>query len=87
MRHLLLLLLCLCCAAAAAVDAGKSYGIVVYGATPSGVMAAVAAARLGTSALLVNPVGRIGGMCSGGLSRTDVGHDPDSVIGTAASTL
>lgn len=29
-------------------------------------------------------VQRVGGMCSGGLSRTDVGHDPDAIIGGLA---
>lgn len=48
--------------------------VVVYGSTPAGVMAAVAAARQGASTLLVDPNPRVGGVCSGGLGRTDKGN-------------
>src|SRR5579864_5920459 len=59
--------------------AGQSYDVVVYGATPAGVMAAVAAARQGLSVALLEPSGHLGGMTTGGLSRTDVGDE--EVIG------
>lgn len=49
----------------------KSADVVVYGATPSGILAACSAAALGFSAMLISPNGRIGGMVTGGLSRTD----------------
>ncbi|MBI1357963.1 MAG: FAD-dependent oxidoreductase [Acidobacteria bacterium] len=45
--------------------------LLVYGATPSGVAAAVNGAREGLSVLLVQPDGHIGGLASGGLSNTD----------------
>ena len=51
----------------------KSYDLVVYGGTPAGITAAVAAARLGDSVLLLEPSYLIGGMMAGGLTKTDVG--------------
>src|SRR4051812_8723008 len=48
--------------------------VVVYGATASGVIAAVSAAREGKSVLLVEPGRHIGGMVSGGLGATDYGN-------------
>jgi hypothetical protein len=49
-----------------------SFGVVVYGATPSGIMAAYAAAREGVSVALVM-AGPVGGMCAQGLGRSDTG--------------
>lgn len=48
--------------------------VVVYGSTPGAVIAAVAAARQGARTILVDPALRVGGMCSGGLGRTDRGN-------------
>ncbi|HEX4591336.1 MAG TPA: FAD-dependent oxidoreductase, partial [Gemmataceae bacterium] len=48
--------------------------VVVYGATASGVIAAVAAAREGKSVLLFDPAYHVGGMVSGGLGATDHGR-------------
>jgi hypothetical protein len=45
--------------------------VIVYGATPSGIMAAMAARRSGASVTLLAPDGRVGGMVTGGLARTD----------------
>ncbi|HEV2768423.1 MAG TPA: FAD-dependent oxidoreductase [Acidimicrobiales bacterium] len=53
--------------------------VVVYGATGAGVTAAVAAARAGADTVLLEPGSHIGGMVSGGLGWTDVGHS--SAIG------
>lgn len=47
--------------------------IVIYGATPSGIMAAVSGARLGKSVILLEQSRWIGGTVAGGLSATDVG--------------
>ena len=47
--------------------------IVVFGATPAGVTAAVSAARAGRKVLLLEPGAWVGGMMSGGLSNTDTG--------------
>jgi hypothetical protein len=51
-----------------------SYDLVVYGGTAAGVTTAVSAAREGLRVVLLEPRDHIGGMVSGGLSRTDVGR-------------
>ncbi len=48
--------------------------ICVYGATSGGVMAAVAASRMGKSVILVEPSAHIGGLTTGGLGATDIGN-------------
>ena len=59
--------------------------IYVYGATPSGIAAAIAAAREGCSVLLIEPTDWIGGTVSGGIARTDVdeGVSKAAVVGFA----
>lgn len=54
----------------------------VYGGTSGGVAAAVQAARMGKSVVLLEPGRHLGGMTSGGLSAVDIG-DPRSVGGIA----
>ena len=56
--------------------------VVVYGGTPSGVMAAVAAARHGHTVALIDINAHVGGMVSGGLVATDTG-DRKTVGGLA----
>jgi hypothetical protein len=57
----------------AAVWGQVEYDIVVYGGTAGGVMTAVSAAREGLKAVLLEPGRHLGGMATGGLSRTDFG--------------
>ncbi|MEW6306905.1 MAG: FAD-dependent oxidoreductase [Verrucomicrobiota bacterium] len=45
--------------------------VLVYGATPAGIAAAIASARDGQDVLLVEPTARIGGLMTHGLSHTD----------------
>ena len=47
------------------------FDVVVFGATPGGVTAAVAAARAGASVALVDPQDFVGGVMTGGLSFSD----------------
>lgn len=47
--------------------------MLVYGATPGGVLAAVTASRAGASVTLLEPTRHLGGMMSSGLSWTDIG--------------
>ncbi|MDQ1085474.1 FAD-dependent oxidoreductase [Siphonobacter sp. SORGH_AS_1065] len=54
--------------------AQKQVDICIYGGTSGGVMAAVAAKRLGKSVLLIEPGQHLGGMTSGGLGLTDIGN-------------
>src|SRR5438874_3811472 len=60
--------------AAAARAAERDCDIVVYGATPAGVSAAVQARRLGKSVVLIEPGQYLGGMTAGGLGATDIGN-------------
>ncbi|MBM3756965.1 MAG: FAD-dependent oxidoreductase [Acidobacteria bacterium] len=52
----------------------RSADVVIYGATSAGVAAAVQAARMGKSVLLIDPGTHIGGLTTGGLSWTDIGN-------------
>lgn len=61
----------------AIVDAGETReaDVVVYGDASGGVTAAVQAARMGKSVILVSPVGHLGGLSSSGLGWSDIGND------------
>jgi hypothetical protein len=72
-RHAFALLLS-CLAVSPAGATQHKAGVVVYGATASGVIAAVAVAGAGRSVLLVEPGKHVGGMVSGGLGATDFGN-------------
>jgi hypothetical protein len=50
------------------------YDLVVYGGTAGGVMTAVSGAREGLKVVLLEPGTHLGGMATGGLSRTDFGR-------------
>ena len=63
----------------AAPAAAADYDVVVYGGTASGAAAAVQAARMGKTVILVEPGKHIGGLTSGGLGWTDSGNK--AVIG------
>jgi len=45
--------------------------VIVYGATPGGFCAAIAAAREGASVILLEPTDHVGGLSTGGLSHCD----------------
>ncbi len=80
-RTQLLLMLVLISGCATVPDAPEihDHDIVVYGGTSGGVIAAVQAARMGKSVVLVCPDRHLGGLSSGGLGWTDTGNK--SVIG------
>ncbi len=46
--------------------------VVVYGATPAGIAAAISAARDGEIVQLIEPTNRVGGLLTSGLSHTDI---------------
>lgn len=58
----------------------SSAEVVVFGATPGGVAAAVSAGRAGRKVVLLEPGRWVGGMMSGGLSNTDTGQRGAEVI-------
>ncbi|MFK5973116.1 MAG: FAD-dependent oxidoreductase [Flavobacteriaceae bacterium] len=57
-----------------AINKDIAYDIIIYGATSSGIAAAIQADRLGKSVLLIEPSDRIGGLTTGGLGQTDIGN-------------
>jgi len=69
-------------AAAGVAPAEVACDIVIYGGTSAGVIAAVQAARLGKSVVVVGPDRHLGGLSSGGLGFTDTGDK--AVIGGLA---
>ena len=66
------LALCLAPTCAWGATAPQAFDVVVYGATPSGIMAAIGAHDQGMSVALVDPGKHVGGMVAGGLSYTDI---------------
>jgi hypothetical protein len=58
---------------AGSLFAQQSFDLVVYGGTAGGVMTAVSGARHGLKTVLLEPRTHVGGMATGGLSRTDTG--------------
>jgi len=59
----------------------QNYDVIIYGATPSGISAAVNAAGEGVSVALFEETDHVGGLTSSGLSNTDF-HSFESLGGT-----
>lgn len=68
-------------AASPAPAGARGFDIVVYGGTPSGVMAAVAAARAGAHVALLEPGRHLGGIIASGLGNTDIEARYRSFVG------
>lgn len=49
----------------------ENYDVVVYGATPNGLMAAIAAKNNGANVCVIEPSNHVGGEVTSGISRTD----------------
>lgn len=60
------------------------YDVIVYGGTAAGVMAAIAASRMGAKVLLLSPDKHLGGVTTSGLGWTDIGN-PVTIGGLARS--
>lgn len=71
MTNRLAVVVCVLFGAPIPAHAAERFDVVVYGATPGGIAAAVNAAREGASVALVQEDGHIGGLTSGGLSNPD----------------
>jgi hypothetical protein len=80
--RIVILFLCLLLFSLSAAAQTRKFDVVVYGGTAGGVMTAVAAAREGLTVALLEPTKHLGGMVTGGLSRTDFGKK--EVIGAIA---
>jgi len=61
------------CIMAAAVAPPREADVVVYGATATGLAAAIQVTRMGQSAVVIEASPHVGGMTTGGLSSSDVG--------------
>lgn len=59
-----------------------SVDLCIYGATSAGIIAAYTASKCGLSVLVVGPDKMVGGMSSGGLGQTDIGHK-EAITGLA----
>jgi ribulose 1,5-bisphosphate synthetase/thiazole synthase len=68
MKPLFLLLLLLIPSALPATD------VVIYGGTSAGITAAIQTARMGRTAVLIEPTRFLGGLTTGGLGATDIGN-------------
>jgi hypothetical protein len=75
MKRLISIVLCLACIFSCS---GQKDNVIcdvcIYGGSSSGVVAAVAAARLGKKVLLVSPDLHLGGLSASGLGFTDIGN-------------
>ena len=80
----MLLLSCRMHGALAQNAASGNFDVFVYGSTPSGILAAVAAARHQAHTALLSQRDHIGGVCSGGLGQTDIGSCANEAIGGLA---
>jgi hypothetical protein len=69
LRNLLFTVVILSSAASACAQDGAD--VIVYGSTPGGFCAAIAAAREGASVILLEPTQHVGGLSTGGLSHCD----------------
>ena len=69
-------------AAESAPRVASEFDVVIYGGNAAGVIAAIQVARMGGTAVLLEPGPALGGLTTGGLGATDVG-DPDYVGGLA----
>ncbi len=73
--------LCLCLGSLTRpIAAAERVDVAVYGGTPSGIAAAIAAADAGHSVLLVEPYSYVGGLVTNGLSHTDF-HSSEGLTG------
>jgi succinate dehydrogenase/fumarate reductase flavoprotein subunit len=74
MRFLLTPLAFLATVACLPAAAPANYDVVVYGGTSGGIAAAIQAARMGKTAVLIEPTQFLGGLTTGGLGATDIGN-------------
>ncbi len=74
MTRLPRLLLLLVAAVTLRAAAPARYDVVVYGGTSGGIAAAIQTARMGKTAVLIEPTLHLGGLTTGGLGATDIGN-------------
>lgn len=62
------------------IMAQKKYSVVVYGGTPGGIMAAVAASRQGVSVVLIEQTKHVGGLNTSGIGTAETEHMIEETI-------
>ncbi|MGK7397405.1 MAG: FAD-dependent oxidoreductase [Candidatus Cyclobacteriaceae bacterium M3_2C_046] len=62
------------------LSSAQLYDVVVYGATPAGIIAAVAAARNNARVILIEPTNHVGGLNTSGLVTAEANHLIDKAI-------
>jgi hypothetical protein len=60
--------------AVTSLSAADSADVVIYGGTSGGITAAIQTARMGRTAILIEPTKFLGGLTTGGLGATDIGN-------------
>lgn len=71
MRRLIIILTAFLPIFSEAETANQEADVIVYGSTPAGCLAAIAAAREGSSVIMLEPTDHVGGVNTGGLSLSD----------------
>lgn len=71
---------------AANPDAPQGRDVVVYGATPGGISAAVAAARERSDVLVVEPTRHVGGLLASGLNTIEWNQNWDTFGGVTSAS-
>ena len=66
---------------------GEDYDVVVYGGTPGGVTAAIAASREGSSVVLLEQTNHVGGLSTSGLNRDEGEHMDRTTLGGLSETI
>ena len=74
MRPLALTVLFGCFLSFVTTTANAAHDLVIYGGTSGGIAAALQAARMGKTSVLIEPTQHLGGLTTGGLGATDIGN-------------
>jgi choline dehydrogenase-like flavoprotein len=69
------------CATTTTGHSANEYDVVVYGGTPGGITAAIAAARDGASVILLEQTRHVGGLTTSGLNRDECNHLDRQTLG------
>jgi hypothetical protein len=85
--HALLILTLMTAAGARAEEPAKKVDVCVYGATPAGILAAVAAKQEGCSVLVIEPSRWVGGILGAGIKPMQDCAEPKAVGGLTASRV
>jgi hypothetical protein len=80
MKKFFFFLLCLCAFFPDSLMAQKKYSVVVYGGTPGGITAAVAASRQGASVVLIEQTKHVGGLNTSGIGTAETEHMIEETI-------